>query len=96
MAMHDSQATIKPPPPRRRAGSRPRDSGPPALAERLLTVGEVAYTLRVSRNTVYAMIRRGDLPWLRVSSLVRVRLRDVSAYVRLHGRRTQRPRGRRP
>ena len=95
-AMRSTRAASKPPPTRKRAGSRAGDNVPSALAERLLTIGEVAYNLRVSRNTIYAMIRRGDLPALRVSWMLRVRLRDVNAYVRLHGPRLRRPRGRSP
>jgi excisionase family DNA binding protein len=45
--------------------------------DRLLTVREVAAVLRVSTATVYAMCRRGELRFLRVSHAIRFRPADV-------------------
>jgi len=45
----------------------------------LLTVGEVAARLRVSRATVYRLVRLGTLPALRVSNSIRVP-RDALAW----------------
>jgi len=39
---------------------------------RLLTVGEVAARLRVSRATVYRLVRLGGIPALRVSNAIRI------------------------
>jgi excisionase family DNA binding protein len=39
---------------------------------RLLTVREVAARLRVSRATVYRLVRAGALPVLRVSNAIRI------------------------
>jgi excisionase family DNA binding protein len=94
--MRSRRAVSPPPPDRKRAGSGTNDHVQFAPAERLLSIGEVAYSLRLSRNTVYAMIRRGDLPALHVSWMLRVRPRDVQAYLRQHDRRRQRPRARKP
>jgi putative molybdopterin biosynthesis protein len=43
----------------------------------LLTVQEVAELLRVRRNTVYEMLKRGDLPSAKVGKQLRVRRSDV-------------------
>jgi len=88
--MHEKQTTPKAPPLRRTAGSWATDSVPSALAERLLTVGEVARLLRVSRNTVYYMIRCGDLPTVRVKNMLRLRGRDVPRYMQRHYGRARR------
>ena len=42
----------------------------------LLTVGEVAERLKLSRATVYSLVKRGELPSIRVSNSIRV-LRDA-------------------
>lgn len=48
---------------------------------RLLTVGEVASVMRVSRMTVYRLIRRGQLRAIRVGRNYRVREEDLKAYL---------------
>ena len=52
----------------------------PELA-RLLTVAEVATLMRVSRMTVYRLIRRGQLKAIRVGRNYRVREQDLTAYL---------------
>lgn len=49
------------------------------------TPTEAARALRVARQTIYSMIRRGQLPALHVGSGVRLRVGDVNALV--EGRR---------
>ena len=49
--------------------------------DRLLTVGEVAATMRVSNMTVYRLIKNGDLPALRVGKNYRIRESDVDVYL---------------
>jgi excisionase family DNA binding protein len=49
--------------------------------DRLLTVAEVAETMRVSNMTVYRLIKNGDLPALRVGKNYRIREFDVNAYL---------------
>ena len=49
--------------------------------DRLLTVAEVAATMRVSNMTVYRLIKSGDLPALRVGKNYRVRESDVDGYL---------------
>ncbi len=56
--------------------TRPWETG-----DRLLTVSEVAATMRVSNMTVYRMIKSGDLPALRVGKNYRIRESDVSDYL---------------
>jgi len=48
---------------------------------RLLTVAEVAAVMRVSRMTVYRIIRRGQLKAIRVGRNYRVREDDLSQYL---------------
>ena len=50
--------------------------------ESLLRVRDVADRLRVSRATVYALCARGELPHLRVSNAIRLRLEDLEAFIR--------------
>ncbi len=51
------------------------------MSQRLLTAAEVAEDLRVSTMTVYRLIRRGDLPAVRVGRNYRVRLTDLEHYL---------------
>jgi excisionase family DNA binding protein len=60
-------------PKRTRSGWEPGD--------RLLTVAEVAATMRVSNMTVYRLIKSGDLPALRVGKNYRVRESEVDRYL---------------
>jgi excisionase family DNA binding protein len=48
---------------------------------RLLTVNEVADLLRVSRMTVYRLIKEGDIAALRVGRSYRLREDDVDDYL---------------
>ena len=48
---------------------------------RLLTVNEVAEHLRVSRMTVYRLIKEGDMKALRVGRSYRLREDDVDDYL---------------
>jgi excisionase family DNA binding protein len=47
----------------------------------LLSINEVARLLSVSRRTVYALIRRGDLAPIRVGERLRFEQADVRAYL---------------
>ena len=53
----------------------------PFTEARLLTVNEVADLLRVSRMTVYRLIRQGDMAALRVGRNYRLREEDVHSYL---------------
>jgi excisionase family DNA binding protein len=48
---------------------------------RLLTVAEVASVMRVSRMTVYRLIRRAQLKAIRVGRNYRVRQVDLDSYL---------------
>lgn len=48
---------------------------------RLITVAEVASLMRVSRMTVYRLIKRGDLVAVRVGRNYRVRAEDLEVYL---------------
>ena len=47
----------------------------------LLTVREVAATMRVSTMTVYRLIKSGQLPAIRVGKNYRIRESDVDVYL---------------
>lgn len=51
------------------------------MTEQLLTAAEVADQLRVSTMTVYRLIRRGELPAVRVGRNYRVRSTDLHDYL---------------
>ena len=46
-----------------------------------MTVNEVAQLMRVSKMTVYRLIRHGDLPAVRVGRGYRIRQEDVHRYL---------------
>jgi excisionase family DNA binding protein len=46
-----------------------------------VTVNEVAQLMRVSKMTVYRLIRHGDLPAVRVGRGYRIREEDVHRYL---------------
>jgi excisionase family DNA binding protein len=48
---------------------------------RFVTVNEVAEALRVSRMTVYRLIKQGELPALRVGRGYRIHEEDVHRYL---------------
>jgi excisionase family DNA binding protein len=49
------------------------------MASETLTVQEVADYLRVSRQTVYTMVRTGKLPHFRVGNKVRFKRSEIDA-----------------
>jgi excisionase family DNA binding protein len=51
------------------------------MSDTLLTAAEVADQLRVSTMTVYRLIRRGELPAVRVGRNYRVRESDLEAFL---------------
>jgi excisionase family DNA binding protein len=51
------------------------------VGDRLLTVGEVAATMRVSNMTVYRLIKSGQLAAVRVGKNYRIRESDVNQYL---------------
>ena len=53
----------------------------PFTEARLLTVNEVADLLRVSRMTVYRLIKAGEMPAFRVGRSYRLREDDVDGYL---------------
>ncbi|MGH7855933.1 MAG: helix-turn-helix domain-containing protein [Candidatus Binatia bacterium] len=54
----------------------------PVLGERLLTVSEVARSMRVSNMTVYRLIKGGQLGAIRVGKNYRIRTTEVDRYLR--------------
>jgi excisionase family DNA binding protein len=48
---------------------------------RLLKSEEVAAILKISRSMAYAIMKRGDIPTVRIGSSVRVRPEDLDKYI---------------
>jgi excisionase family DNA binding protein len=53
----------------------------PTLDDHLLTVREVASTMRVSNMTVYRLIRAGDLRAIQIGKSYRIRESEVGRYL---------------
>jgi excisionase family DNA binding protein len=79
--MHKKQTTLRHSQAAKRAGSRARGDDPSTPEERLLTAGEVARILHVSRSMVHRLVERGDLPSLRIGFARRFRLRNLQRYI---------------
>jgi putative molybdopterin biosynthesis protein len=59
------------------------------MEERLLNSEEVAEILHISRSMAYLLMKRGDLPAVRIGSSVRVRPEDLDEYIKTNAQ--QRP-----
>lgn len=59
------------------------------MNENLLTVVEAAAILKVKKNTVYDMIKRGDLRGSKLGKQIRIRQQDLDDYIH-HGSQKQR------
>jgi excisionase family DNA binding protein len=51
------------------------------MEEQLLKSEEVAEKLHVSRSFAYLLMKRGDIPTVRIGSAVRVRPEDLERYI---------------
>ena len=51
---------------------------------RLLKSDEVAEILHISRSMAYLLMKRGDIPTVRIGSSVRVRTEDLDQYIKSH------------
>jgi excisionase family DNA binding protein len=63
------------------------------VAPRLLTVGEAAKALSVSKETIYLLCRRGEIPHVRVSNAIRI---PALVLERARGAKSRRPMRERP
>lgn len=52
------------------------------MADRYLTVPEIAVELRVSKMTIYRLVHDGTLPSVRVGRSFRVKQSDLDAYLK--------------
>ena len=59
------------------------------MSEKLLTVVEAAEVLKVKKNTVYDMIKRGDLKASKLGKQLRIRQIDLEEYIQYGGRKPQ-------
>jgi excisionase family DNA binding protein len=70
---------------------RRREPFAPDFEDHLMTVSEVADTMRVSSMTVYRLIKGGELPALRVGKNYRIRQSDVQRFLAERSVRSDRP-----
>lgn len=59
------------------------------MTEKLLTVLEAAEVLKVKKNTVYDMIKRGDLKASKLGKQLRIRQIDLEEYIRYGNRKPE-------
>ncbi|WP_225438701.1 helix-turn-helix domain-containing protein [Candidatus Frankia nodulisporulans] len=59
---------------------RQEHAAPISPATILLTVEQAAEQLTIGRTTLYALIRTGDIPSVRIGKLRRLRPADLTAY----------------
>ena len=50
----------------------------------LLTLGEVADTLRCARSTVYELMGTGELPYLKIRGIRRVEMAALQEFIERH------------
>jgi excisionase family DNA binding protein len=70
---------------------RRREPYPAEFEDHLMTVAEVADTMRVSTMTVYRLIKGGELAALRVGKNYRIRQSDVQRFLSERSVRSERP-----
>jgi excisionase family DNA binding protein len=51
------------------------------MGERLLKPADVAEILQVSKAHAYVLMKRGEIPSVRIGKIVRVRLEDLERYI---------------
>ncbi len=61
-----------------------RAAQPPTSTDQLLTVAEIAATLRMNQQTIRNWIEAGTLPAIRIGRRVRIRRADFNALVSAH------------
>lgn len=59
------------------------------MEEQLLKSEEVARILHVSRSFAYLLMKRGDIPTVRIGSAVRVRPEDLDQYIQRSASRNE-------
>jgi len=52
-----------------------------AIQDEFLTVEELAALLKITKMTVYRMVKRGDLPHYQIGRIKRFRKRDIEVYL---------------
>ena len=73
--MHPNSPGLSPPCPREHVTA-------PLTSVRLLTVGEVAARLGVSKATAYRLVELGKVPHVRIMNSIRIRSGDIELLVR--------------
>lgn len=61
--------------------TRKQPDPPTFESEQLLTADQVQQLLNLSRSFIYALVKRGELPTVRIHRAVRFRLQDVQEYI---------------
>lgn len=61
------------------------------MSEHLLTVVEAAEVLKVKKNTVYDMVKRGDLKGSKLGKQIRIRQEDLNDYIQFGSQKNGHP-----
>ena len=51
------------------------------MEEQLLNPGDVAEILHVSKASAYLLLKRGEIPIVRIGKMVRVKRKDLDRYI---------------
>lgn len=62
--------------------SRSKPVAVPPQADRLLTAGDVASRLNISKSKAYQLMQRGEIPCIRIERTTRVRSADLETYIK--------------
>jgi excisionase family DNA binding protein len=62
--------------------SKSKPNAVPPQLDRLLTAGDVASRLNISKAKAYQLLQRGEIPCIRMNRTTRVRPADLEAYIK--------------
>ena len=70
--------------PKRRQRKPQRDSTSPISDMQMLTPDDIMQALRLSRSTVYNMLKRGEIPSVKIGNMLRVNKSDFEHWLEQH------------
>ena len=70
--------------PKRRQRKAQRDSTSPISDMQMLTPDDIMHALRLSRSTVYNMLKRGEIPSVKIGNMLRVNKSDFEHWLEQH------------
>ena len=70
--------------PKRRQRKAQRDNTSPICNMQMLTPDDIMQALRLSRSTVYNMLKRGEIPTVKIGNMLRVNKSDFERWLEQH------------